>query len=128
MAPWLRPQANAHTPLLQPTSQDLPVPAVAPAVQDHPIFLRVCHSPWRRLSQTKLIHVRGFILAYLTALAGLLLGFRLKQKEGEHRGGVAILFTFSFASFVLLWIYHAIAFSWTFTHLYHPGIDDGGNR
>lgn len=181
MAPWLRPQANAHTPLLQPTSQDLPVPAVAPAVQDHvrtgpcsPLRDAVsgdaadlgcaAHLPARlplamAPSQPDEAHPRPRFHPGLFDGTGR----PTSRVQAEAEGGGApggrghplhLLVRLVRASLDLPCdclceppscsdISH-LAFrishlasriltdpepkSWTFTHLYHPGIDDGGNR
>jgi hypothetical protein len=48
---------------------------------DHPIFLRVCHSPWVSISQRLLVIVRGFIALYMTIVFYMLLYYDLKVVE-----------------------------------------------
>ena len=36
--------------------------------RDHPIFMRVCHSPWYLVSQRGLFLIRGTLALYLTAI------------------------------------------------------------
>ncbi|KAK0715068.1 hypothetical protein B0H67DRAFT_233442 [Lasiosphaeris hirsuta] len=106
-------------------------------VQDHPIFLRVCHSPWSGISQTGLVYLRATILAYLTALGIMLLRYKAEYQinifdEGEEAGGEftywQIIFQFSTLAFFFLWLYHLVAFSWSFTHLFYPDVDDNDTR
>ncbi|KAK3323843.1 hypothetical protein B0T19DRAFT_214530 [Cercophora scortea] len=118
--------ADSRTPLLA-DDQGLPLAVGSNQVQDHPIFLRVCHSPWSWLSQSGLVYTRGCILAYLTALAGMLLDYKIEKREDSHTCW-RIIFQFSTLAFVLLWLYHFIAFAWSFTHLYYPDIEEDDDR
>ncbi|KAK0636998.1 hypothetical protein B0T17DRAFT_504384 [Bombardia bombarda] len=119
-------QADARTPLLS-DSQGLPTSFASGQVQDHPIFLRVCHSPWTWMSQGGLVYTRAFILLYLTALAPMLVDYKLTKRE-DLENPWCILFKFSTLTFFLLWIYHLVAFAWSFTHLYYPDIDENDGR
>ncbi|KAK3935571.1 hypothetical protein QBC46DRAFT_358152 [Diplogelasinospora grovesii] len=116
--------ADVRTPLLEDRAL-LPAPVVV--VVDHPIFLRVCHSPWPCITQTVLVYLRAFVVAYLTALGIMLLDYNLDGQEDAHTAW-SIVFQFPTLAFVLLWIYHIIAFSWTFTHLYYPDVDQEDRR
>jgi hypothetical protein len=40
---------------------------------DHPIFLRVCHSPWAFINQQTLATIRGVIAAYMTVMFGVII-------------------------------------------------------
>ncbi|KAK0645752.1 hypothetical protein B0T16DRAFT_146212 [Cercophora newfieldiana] len=123
---------TSSTPLLQ--GNTLPLHSGSQA-QDHPIFLRVCHSPWPFISQSCLVSIRAFIITYLSALAIMLLHYKNKheihvldgEEEGEWNPWV-VLFQFSTFAFVLLWLYHTLAFCWSFTHLYYPDVDENDNR
>ncbi|KAH8895834.1 hypothetical protein GQ53DRAFT_854040 [Thozetella sp. PMI_491] len=110
---------DARTPLLH-DRQGLPVPIGSATVQDHPIFLRACHSPWSLINQSALTYIRAFIVAYLTAVGGMLIDFKL-QRDDPHTNW-RILWQFSSMSFLLMWLYHVTVFCWTFTHLYYPDI------
>ncbi|EGO59271.1 hypothetical protein NEUTE1DRAFT_40570 [Neurospora tetrasperma FGSC 2508] len=104
--------------------RDLPRPNGV--VQDHPIFLRVCHAPWGFINQTTLVVLRGLILIYLTILAPMLLDYKLyKRQDGDSPWRIA--FQFSTIAFILLWLYHLLAFCWSYTHLYYPDIDEEHN-
>ncbi|ESA42927.1 hypothetical protein GE21DRAFT_5982 [Neurospora crassa] len=104
--------------------RDLPRPNGV--VQDHPIFLRVCHAPWGFINQTTLVVLRGLILIYLTVLAPMLLDYKLyKRQDGDSPWRIA--FQFSTIAFILLWLYHLLAFCWSYTHLYYPDIDEEHN-
>ncbi|KOS21878.1 hypothetical protein ESCO_002058 [Escovopsis weberi] len=88
-------------------------------VQDHPAFLRASHSPWSCLPQNVLVVVRGFIVVYLIATAAMVLDYELTQdKTVTKKSG--LWFNFALISGLLVLIYHLIAFSWTYTHLYYP--------
>ena len=101
---------SERTPLIDRSG--LPLPIGSSQVQDHPIFLRACHSPWPWLGQSGLVYIRGLILAYLTALSGMLLDYKIKYEYGEDEEKTAwcTLFEFSTVAFVLLWLYHFIVF------------------
>ncbi|KAK4170075.1 hypothetical protein QBC43DRAFT_198532 [Cladorrhinum sp. PSN259] len=108
----------------------LPQPNGSSQVQDHPIFLRACHSPWPWLSQSALVYIRGLIFAYLSGLAAMLLVYKIKYEYGEEEGKTAwcTLFEFATVAYVLLWLYHFIVFSWSFTHLFYSDIEGEDNR
>ncbi|KAK4463947.1 hypothetical protein QBC42DRAFT_322538 [Cladorrhinum samala] len=119
---------SERTPLIDRSG--LPLPIGSSQVQDHPIFLRACHSPWPWLGQSGLVYIRGLILAYLTALSGMLLDYKIKYEYGEDEEKTAwcTLFEFSTVAFVLLWLYHFIVFFWSFTHLFYPDIEEEDQR
>lgn len=45
--------------------------------KDHPIFLRVCHSPWLFLGQKSLMIARGLLAIYMTIVLALDLNFEI---------------------------------------------------
>ncbi|KAI1334975.1 hypothetical protein F5Y15DRAFT_263940 [Xylariaceae sp. FL0016] len=101
------------TPLLpRPNSQN-------PPPQSHPITTRVCHSPWHGLSQQMLFIIRLLLAAYLTAVFGVSLKYKL-DNDDEHSKW-RIPFQFSTVSFCSLWAYHLISTLWTGMHLFMPG-------
>lgn len=51
---------SENTPLLGNNSGNRP--------HEHPIFLRVCHSPWTFIGQKALLIYRGLIFSYLTTV------------------------------------------------------------
>ncbi|KAB5545861.1 hypothetical protein GE09DRAFT_1224810 [Coniochaeta sp. 2T2.1] len=114
---------NDRTPLLPATQpvQELP-PPLRYLVRDHPIFLRACHSPWTFIPQTTLIWARGIIVVYLTLLAPVL--FNLATNRDPASSNWSIAFDFSIISFTLLWLYHAIVFTWANTHCRWAEIDE----
>ncbi|KAK3389189.1 hypothetical protein B0H63DRAFT_463150 [Podospora didyma] len=114
---------NVNTPLLQDRSGNV-LPFGSAQVQDHPIFLRVCHSPWSWLSQGTLVYLRAGIVAYLTAVGGMLIDYKINHRGDDAHTSWRILFQFSSLAFVLLWLYHFIAFCWGFTHLYYPDVEE----
>ncbi|KAF4459930.1 hypothetical protein FALBO_13311 [Fusarium albosuccineum] len=101
-------------PLLQ-GADGLPGPNM---MQDHPAFLRACHSPWRFIPQNVLVIIRGFIMAFLIAMGILILNFELNEPSKFSKW--RIVFDFGNISFLFVFLYHLTAFSWTFTHLYYP--------
>jgi len=83
---------------------------------DHPIFSRVCHSPWASIGQKSLVFLRGFVALYQFIAIFLVLDFELKYLQRDW------IVVFEFPNIVLLVqvIYTLIAFTWTYTHLYYP--------
>jgi len=85
-----------------------------------PIFLRVCHSPWRFISQGSLVFTRAFILVYLTVMAGMLLHYKKNKQiqvlgEGDESdekpySAWESAFQFSTIAFLLLWLFHFVSF------------------
>ncbi|KHN93754.1 uncharacterized protein MAM_08395 [Metarhizium album ARSEF 1941] len=104
----------SSTPLLG--HNGLPAPVI---MQDHPIFLRCSHSPWRWIPQNALVVLRGCVLVYMAAAAVMTGHYKMNVEETED-SPLANLFDFSNISFALAILYHIITFSWTFTHLYYP--------
>ncbi|KAI8667657.1 hypothetical protein NCS55_00788000 [Fusarium keratoplasticum] len=101
-------------PLLQ-GANGLPGPGV---MQDHPAFLRACHSPWRFIPQNVLVILRGLALAALLAMGIVILDYEIN--EPSDFSDWRIVFDFANISFFFAFLYQLIAFSWTFTHLYYP--------
>ncbi|KAA8567481.1 hypothetical protein EYC84_010492 [Monilinia fructicola] len=50
---------------------------------DHPIFLRACHSPWLSVSQKSLVFLRGSLATYLLVSSLLILHFELEVKKNR---------------------------------------------
>ncbi|KAK1836568.1 hypothetical protein QBC39DRAFT_378112 [Podospora conica] len=125
------PQPTATTPLIPPEERTLPTHNGQ--VQDYSIFLRVCHSPWRFISQGTLVFTRAFILVYLTVVAGMLFHYKRDKQiqvlgEGDESGEKPYsawesAFQFSTIAYLLLWLFHFISFCWSFTHRYYPDHD-----
>ncbi|QPC71377.1 hypothetical protein HYE68_002129 [Fusarium pseudograminearum] len=101
-------------PLLQ-NADGLPSPNV---MQDHPAFLRACHSPWSCIPQNALVILRGLVLTFLIAVGILILNFELHEHSEYSKW--RIIFDFANISFFFIFLYHLQTFSWTFTHLYYP--------
>ncbi|KAH6610042.1 hypothetical protein Trco_000062 [Trichoderma cornu-damae] len=91
-------------------------------LQDHPVFLRVSHSPWRFIPQNVLVFFRGLILAYLIATAIIVANYELTVDPNLTNW--RLLFDFALISGVMVLLYYMITFSWTFTHLYYPDAED----
>ncbi|KAH7127467.1 hypothetical protein EDB81DRAFT_662623 [Dactylonectria macrodidyma] len=91
-------------------------------LQDHPAFLRACHSPWRFIPQNILVIIRGVLLAIIVAIGVMIAHYKVHE-ESEFTSW-RHLFDFSILSFVTVFLYHLITFSWTFTHLYYPHRED----
>jgi hypothetical protein len=62
---------SASTALLPKTSKK----------DDHPIFLRVCHSPWISISQRALVAARGLIAIYMTVVFAMLIYYDVEKAE-----------------------------------------------
>jgi hypothetical protein len=67
-----------------------------------------------------LSYARGLIVAYLAVVLGLLFHLKVKNRPDP----AFIIFQFSTVSFVMLYLYHLLVFSWTVTHLRWENIDD----
>ncbi|KAK7419690.1 hypothetical protein QQZ08_010777 [Neonectria magnoliae] len=91
-------------------------------LQDHPAFLRASHSPWSFIPQNVLVVLRGIMLAFIVGTGAMVAHYKLNE-ESEYTNWRHI-FDYSIISFFLVFLYHLIAFSWTFTHLYYPHRDD----
>ncbi|KAF7552657.1 hypothetical protein G7Z17_g4184 [Cylindrodendrum hubeiense] len=91
-------------------------------MQDHPAFLRACHSPWRFIPQNALVLLRGILLAFIVA-TGVMITHSKLHEDSEYTNW-RHLFDFAIVSFILVFLYHLITFSWTFTHLYYPHRED----
>ncbi|KAG5989613.1 hypothetical protein E4U43_004469 [Claviceps pusilla] len=103
----------SSTPLL--SGSNLPAPII---MQDHPVFLRASHSAWRWIDQKALVILRGAVLAYLAAAVSMTGHYKMTEETGKS--GLSNLFDFSMISSAMVFVYHLITFSWTYTHLYHP--------
>ncbi|KAK2627041.1 hypothetical protein QTJ16_004216 [Diplocarpon rosae] len=83
---------------------------------DHPIFLRVCHSPWSVIGQKALVGLRALIVAYLLVSFILLIDYEVNNTNDKS----LVFFKFSNVSYFIQLLYHWIAFLWTFMHLHYP--------
>ncbi|KUJ07623.1 uncharacterized protein LY89DRAFT_660408 [Mollisia scopiformis] len=83
---------------------------------DHPIFLRVCHSPWSGIGQKALVGLRGLAAAYMLASFALIINYELQHLKHDW----LTIFEFSNVQYLLQVMYHVIAFTWTFMHLHYP--------
>ncbi|KAM0343376.1 hypothetical protein ACHAPU_008554 [Fusarium lateritium] len=101
-------------PLLQNTD-GLPSPNV---MQDHPAFIRACHSPWPRIPQNVLVFLRGIVLVLAIVVGILVLNFEFREYSEYSKW--RIIFDFANLSFFFIFLYQLITFGWTFTHLYYP--------
>ncbi|RCI10033.1 hypothetical protein L249_8736, partial [Ophiocordyceps polyrhachis-furcata BCC 54312] len=90
-------------------------------LQDHPPFLRVSHSPWGCIPQNVLVLLRGAYLVYLAAVAAMIGHYKLTEESEDSQW--RHFFDFALISYGLVMLYHAITFSWTYTHLYYPDAD-----
>lgn len=91
---------------------------------DHPIFLRACHSPWKSIGQKSLASLRGITAAYTVAAFGLNMHYEFKHNNDKWFAP----FEFSNVATGLQMIYHSIAFTWTYMHLNyaHPESQSSG--
>lgn len=71
---------------------------------EHPIFLRVCHSPWYFIGQRSLLLLRSLTAIYLTAILGIALDIEINTKK------IGDLFAFNanHISFVVQVVYYWI--------------------
>ncbi|PMD29692.1 hypothetical protein L207DRAFT_574076 [Hyaloscypha variabilis F] len=83
---------------------------------DHPIFLRVCHSPWITIGQKALVGLRGLIAAYLFVAFLAVIKYELER----NKSGLITIFKFSNITSFLQLLYHNIAATYTVMHLYYP--------
>ncbi|CAG8980714.1 hypothetical protein HYALB_00012120 [Hymenoscyphus albidus] len=83
---------------------------------DHPIFLRVCHSPWVSIDQKSLLALRFVTAVYLSFSFVMVQDFEHNQQK---RGWLSV-FDFGNIAYFLQVLYHWMAFSWTFMHLHYP--------
>ncbi|ESZ92538.1 hypothetical protein SBOR_7064 [Sclerotinia borealis F-4128] len=90
---------------------------------DHPIFLRACHSPWLGVSQKSLVFLRGIIAAYLLVSSYVILHYELEI----NKHGWLVVFNLSNIVYGLQTLYAWIAFIWTFMHLYYPHNNDNNS-
>ncbi|KAH8766503.1 hypothetical protein F5882DRAFT_12103 [Hyaloscypha sp. PMI_1271] len=83
---------------------------------DHPIFLRVCHSPWISIGQKALVGLRSLTAAYLLVSFLALMKYELER----NKTGLVTIFKFSNIACFIQLLYHAIAATYTVMHLYYP--------
>jgi hypothetical protein len=60
-------------------TEDAPLLLQPNRPHEHPIFLRVCHSPWKYIDQSILLLFRGLIAAYLTAVFGIVIDYEFNH-------------------------------------------------
>ncbi|QSZ29021.1 hypothetical protein DSL72_003531 [Monilinia vaccinii-corymbosi] len=87
---------------------------------DHPIFLRACHSPWLSITQKLLVFLRAVLAAYLVISFLVILDYELEVKKI----GWFAAFKLSNIVFGLQALYACVTFTWTFMHLYYPHNND----
>ncbi|KAI1074047.1 hypothetical protein F5B20DRAFT_574375 [Whalleya microplaca] len=83
-----------------------------------PIYLRACHSPWRKVNQQVLLLLRLVFAGYLSAVFGVSLKYKLELEDEHTRWRIP--FQFSTVSFILQWAYHLLVTLWTGMHLVFP--------
>lgn len=76
---------------------------------DHPIFLRVCHSPWRFLGQKGLLFIRLMIALYLTTALALSVYYECKS---ARRSAKLYPFYASTVSLLIQLVYYWITTVW----------------
>lgn len=81
----------------------------------HPIFLRICHSPWPEVSQYILVFLRGLFAAYLFISCYFIYKYETTESDGE-----VMPFKFSNVTYFLQLFYESLAFIWTMMHLSFP--------
>ena len=86
----------------------LPKPAKK---DDHPIFLRACHSPWISITQKILVGIRGFIASYMAIVFVMLIYYEYKSSDR----GWLIPFELSNISYLLQVMYALTTFVRTFS-------------
>ena len=72
------------------------LPKVNRPPHEHPIFHRVCHSPWLFINQRSLLALRGFLAIYMSVMLVLELSFEIFQRE-SGRYFVFLISNFSYA-------------------------------
>ncbi|TGO22335.1 hypothetical protein BPAE_0172g00160 [Botrytis paeoniae] len=87
---------------------------------DHPIFLRACHSPWLNISQKSLVMFRGALAAYFLISSLVILHYELEI----NKNGWLVVYNLSNIVYGLQTLYAWVAFTWTFMHLYYPHSND----
>ncbi|KAG9232222.1 hypothetical protein BJ875DRAFT_515129 [Amylocarpus encephaloides] len=87
-----------------------------PKKLDHPIFLRICYSPWATIDQETLLALRLITSAYLTF--SFVLHMSYEMNHNKH--GWLTVYEFANISYFLQAMYSWIAFTWTFMHLHYP--------
>ncbi|TVY65747.1 hypothetical protein LSUE1_G006707 [Lachnellula suecica] len=83
---------------------------------DHPIFLRVCHSPWVGIGQKSLVGLRTLTSTYLLVSGGMIIDYEIKK----NKHGWLTAFEFSNVAYAMLTLYQVMAATWTFMHLHYP--------
>ncbi|MCJ1301192.1 hypothetical protein MMC08_003991 [Hypocenomyce scalaris] len=92
------------------------LPKVNRPPHEHPIFHRVCHSPWLFINQRSLLALRGFLAIYMSVILVLELSFEIFQRER----GRYFVFLISNFSYAIQTTYYWITFLWTVQHYMTP--------
>ncbi|KAJ8058195.1 hypothetical protein OCU04_012394 [Sclerotinia nivalis] len=90
---------------------------------DHPIFLRACHSPWINISQKCLVYLRGALAAYFLISSFVILHYELEILKN----GWLVVYNLSNIVYGFQTLYAWVAFIWTFMHLYYPHNNDNNS-
>lgn len=90
---------------------------------DHPIFLRACHSPWINISQKCLVYLRGALAAYFLISSLVILHYELEILKN----GWLVVYKLSNIVYGFQTLYAWVAFIWTFMHLYYPHNNDNNS-
>ncbi|KAK9769667.1 hypothetical protein SCAR479_13666 [Seiridium cardinale] len=100
-------------------------------LNNQPIYLRACHSPWHCINPHVLTVIRLLVTGYLISVAGVSMKYKLEIEDSHTRWRIP--FQFSTVTFVLLLAYNLQVTLWTIMHLlfphpvYEDAIDGYGN-
>ncbi|TVY16801.1 hypothetical protein LARI1_G004512 [Lachnellula arida] len=83
---------------------------------EHPIFLRVCHSPWMNIGQKALVGLRGLTAIYMAVSLSMIINYDV----GVNKHGWSTVFEPPNIAYFTLTLYQWIAATWTFMHLHYP--------
>ncbi|TVY50835.1 hypothetical protein LCER1_G005521 [Lachnellula cervina] len=83
---------------------------------EHPIFLRVCHSPWMSIGQKTLVGLRGLTAIYMAVSLTMILHYDVDV----NKHGWSTLFEPPNIAYFTLTLHQWIAATWTFMHLHYP--------
>ncbi|TVY32883.1 hypothetical protein LSUB1_G006696 [Lachnellula subtilissima] len=83
---------------------------------EHPIFLRVCHSPWTSIGQKTLVGLRGVTAIYLAVSFISIINYDIKS----NNHGWSTVFEPPNIAYFMLTLYQWMATTWTFMHLHYP--------
>ncbi|TVY36166.1 hypothetical protein LOCC1_G005460 [Lachnellula occidentalis] len=104
---------SSTTPLLPRNKKD-----------EHPIFLRVCHSPWTGIGQNTLVGLRGLTAIYMTVSFILMINYDVNFNNAVNanvnKDGWSTVFDPPNIAYFMLTLYQWMAAIWTFMHLHYP--------